>query len=96
MSISIFDFYDRGTSVFIDANDDNEIFLHYPPSMFADIHQRETLIDVPSAINVTDACRITEVGHCLNCAHSAANTLVTPGASLSLLMLVLPNQRTRD
>ena len=41
---------------------------------------------MPSSVNVTDACRITEVAHCLNCAHSAAAALVIPEASLALLV----------
>ena len=72
-------------------------------SIFADIHLRETLVNVPSSINVTDACRITEVSHCLNCAHSAAATklpvhnflLVIFEASL-VLMLVSLSQKTQD
>ena len=54
--------------------------------VFADIHLKETLVEVPSSVNVTDACRITEVAHCLNCAHSAAAELVIPEASLVLLV----------
>ena len=70
------------------------------------MHLRETLVDVPSSINVTDACRVTEVAHCLNCAHSAATAanaagparllcLVILEASL-VLMLVSLSQRTQD
>ena len=71
-------------------------------SIFADIHRRETLVDLPRSINVTDACRITEVAHCLNCAHSAASSklrahnflLVIFEASL-VLMLVSLSQKTQ-
>jgi hypothetical protein len=55
--------------------------------VFSEIN-RKTYLSLPRGINVTDACRITEIAHCSNCAQSGSEKLVFSIAAFVLTTLV--------